>query len=178
MLYCRASGGRGNVRLCLEHSLPADLNLILDSKGRYSVSENLLDSLASTTYIPNADDVARRLLEWDDSTDAFSNGLLGPTSRRALEAFRDGKDTAEIAGSALSNGAAMRIGPVGAMLDPSDRDGIANFVYELSKATHMSDVAIAGASMIAGAVASAIVHADFDEVLEDALSVPMWGTGP
>lgn len=29
-----------NVRLCLEHSLPAELNLILDSKGRYSVSEN------------------------------------------------------------------------------------------------------------------------------------------
>ena len=44
-------------------------------------------------------------------------------------------------------------------------------MYGVSKATHTSDVTIAGAAMIAEGVASAIVNDDFEQVLSDILSV-------
>lgn len=131
----------------------------------------LLDSLSHTGYRPDARDIAERMLAWADRENAFANNILGPTTKLALAAFREGRDASPVTDKALSNGAAMRIGPVGAML-PSDRpDRLVEFVYGVTRATHTSDVTIAGASMVAEGVASAIVHDDFDTVLGDILAI-------
>ena len=115
----------------------------------------LLDSLKTTDYRPDASDIAKRMLEWAEKENAFENNILGPTSKVALANFRDGVDASAITNKALSNGSSMRIAPIGC----------------LSKATHTSDVTIAGAAMIAEGVASAIVNDDFEQVLSDILSV-------
>ena len=131
----------------------------------------LLDSLKATGYEPNASDIAKRMLEWAEKENAFENNILGPTSKVALANFRDGVDASAITNKALSNGSSMRIAPIGCLFTPDQRKELIDYVYGVSKATHTSDVTIAGAAMIAEGVASAIVNDDFEQVLSDILSV-------
>ncbi len=131
----------------------------------------LLDSISTTDYKPDAQDIAKRMLEWADKENAFENNILGPTSKLALADFRDGKDASAITNKALSNGSAMRIAPIGCLFRPEQKAEIVDYVYGVSQATHTSDVTIAGAAMIAAGVASAIVNDDFEQVLEDIMSI-------
>ena len=131
----------------------------------------LLDSLKATDYRPDASDIAKRMLEWAEKENAFENNILGPTSKVALANFRDGVDASAITNKALSNGSSMRIAPIGCLFTPDQRKELIDYVYGVSKATHTSDVTIAGAAMIAEGVASAIVNDDFEQVLSDILSV-------
>ncbi len=135
----------------------------------------LLDSLADTDYVPDAGDIAAKLLDWAVRVDAFENHILGPTSKVALEYYRDGKDASEFTSQALSNGSSMRIGPVGSMLNPADKQKFTEYIYEVTRATHTSDVTIAGAAMVAMGTASAVVHDDFDDVMKDILEVEPFG---
>ena len=131
----------------------------------------LLDSLKETDYRPDASDIAKRMLEWAEKENAFENNILGPTSKVALANFRDGVDASAITNKALSNGSSMRIAPIGCLFTPDQKKELIDYVYGVSKATHTSDVTIAGAAMIAEGVASAIVNDDFEQVLSDILSV-------
>lgn len=127
----------------------------------------ILDSLSSTNFKPNSKDIAERLLEWAEKENAFENNILGPTSKVALANFRDGIDSKLVTDKALSNGSAMRIAPIGCLFSAKDKEELANFVYGVSEVTHTSDIAIAGAAMVAVAVSSAIENDDFETVLND-----------
>lgn len=135
----------------------------------------LLDSVNATDYKPDAADIARRMLDWADKENAFENNILGPTSKLALANFRDGIDATKITNKALSNGSAMRIGPIGAMFRPEQKQEIVDYVYGVTRATHTSDVTIAAAAMIAVGVASAIVNDDFEKVLQDIYEIESTG---
>ncbi len=145
------------------------------TKGQFtddtSQSLVLLDSLAATDFVPQPKDIAERMLVWAEEWDAWKNNILGPTTKVALASFKEGKSAKAFTDKALSNGSAMRIGPVGALFHPDDKKKLVDFVYHVSEATHTSDVTIAGAAMIAEGVASAIVHSDFEKVLEDIYAV-------
>lgn len=131
----------------------------------------LLDSLAATNYKPTAKDIAQRLLAWADKEKAFENNILGPTSKVALANFRDGIDARAFTDKALSNGSAMRIAPIGCLFRPDQQQELLDYVFGVSQVTHTSDVTIAGAAMITEGVASAIVHDDFEQVLQDILAI-------
>lgn len=135
----------------------------------------LLDSIASTDYVPDAADIAKRMLEWAEKENAFENNILGPTSKVALANFRDGIEDTSVTDKALSNGSAMRIAPIGCLFRPEEKEKIVEYVYGVSRATHTSDVTIAGAAMIAAGVSSALVHDDFNQVIEDILAIEELG---
>ena len=135
----------------------------------------IVDSLASTGFVPDARDVARRLVEWADGIDAWNNGILGPTSKVALANFKSGVEDRSHTDTALSNGSAMRIPPVGCLFTPDRKKELARFVFEVSRVTHTSNVTVAGAAMVAGAVSSALVNDDFERVVEDALDMEPLG---
>ena len=137
----------------------------------------LLDSIASTDYEPDTRDIALRMLAWAEKENAFENNILGPTSKVALANFRDNIQDSRITDKALSNGSAMRIAPIGCLFRPEQKEEIARYVYQVSRATHTSDVTIAGAAMIAEAVSSAMVKDDFDEVMEDVFGIEEIGYG-
>ena len=137
----------------------------------------LLDSIASTDYEPDTRDIALRMLAWAEKENAFENNILGPTSKVALANFRDNIQDSRITDKALSNGSAMRIAPIGCLFRPEQKEEIARYVYQVSRATHTSDVTIAGAAMIAEAVSSAMVKDDFDEVMEDVFGIEELGYG-
>ena len=131
----------------------------------------LLDSLEAKNYVPDAHDIATRMLQWADKENAFENNILGPTSKVALANFRNGIDDRSVTDKALSNGSAMRIPPIGCLFTPDQKEALIEFVYGVSRVTHSSDVTIAGAAMIAEGVSSAIVNPKFDTIIADILSV-------
>ena len=66
---------------------------------------------------------ARRLLAWEqDMRDRGSLSLLGPSTKRALSALLAGTPLTETGRSGTTNGAAMRIAPVGVATPAGDPD--------------------------------------------------------
>lgn len=131
----------------------------------------LLDSISSTDYVVDTKDIAVRMLQWAEKENAFENNILGPTSKIALANFRDGIEDRKITDKALSNGSAMRIAPIGCLFTPERKERIVDYVYEVSCATHTSDVTIAGAAMVAVAVSSALINEDFEKVIQDVFEI-------
>ncbi|ONF81877.1 hypothetical protein BXA16_10195 [Salmonella enterica subsp. enterica serovar Typhimurium] len=55
--------------------------------------------------------IGRNILAWAERFDAFNKNVLGPTSKIALNAIRDGKPIAALENNGVTNGAAMRVSP-------------------------------------------------------------------
>jgi ADP-ribosylglycohydrolase/sugar/nucleoside kinase (ribokinase family) len=105
----------------------------------------------------DAAEMARRLLTWEDSMRARGSlDLLGPSTKRALAAVSAGVDIEEAGRSGVTNGAAMRIAPVGIATPCSDLGFLVDRVVEASRVTHNTGVAAAGAAAVAAAVSAGI----------------------
>jgi ADP-ribosylglycohydrolase len=100
--------------------------------------------------------LARRIVAWADALGGTAGSYLGPSSARAIDALRRGVPPEESGRSGETNGAAMRIVPVGILSPSADLPALVDRVEEAALATHHTDVAISGAALIAGAVSAAI----------------------
>jgi len=129
----------------------------------------VLDSLTQTDFVPEAKNIGAHLLTWADREDAFQKGLLGPTSSQVLTRIKAGEDPQPIARQAVTNGAAMRIAPVGTLFDPDQMEALCRYVADISMVTHASDAAICGACMIAMAVSSAVSGEGKEEMIKRVL---------
>ncbi|MBQ9157520.1 MAG: ADP-ribosylglycohydrolase family protein [Eubacterium sp.] len=131
----------------------------------------ILDSLIETDFVPDSSSIARHILDWAKRENAFENNILGPTSKITLELFEKGQDAKEYSDQALSNGAAMRIPPIGTLFLSSQARELCDYVRKISTITHSSDITLTGACMVAMAVASALEKEDRDQMIEDVLSI-------
>jgi len=120
-------------------------------------------------------DWARALAEWEaDMVRRGSDDLLGPSTRRALRAVEAGVSPHEAGATGDTNGAAMRIAPVGVMMpveDLGDLDALVAAVVEVSRVTHGTDVALAGACAVAAAVSAGVSGAGVTEACDLATTV-------
>jgi ADP-ribosylglycohydrolase len=98
---------------------------------------------------------ARALLEWADRSAYDLDMMTGPSSGRALEALRAGADPRESGRGGKTNGAAMRVAPVG-VVHRGDRPGALADAVQASLPTHGTMLAISGAGAVACAVAEAM----------------------
>ncbi|ATX03742.1 MULTISPECIES: ADP-ribosylglycohydrolase family protein [Citrobacter] len=112
------------------------------------------------------DVIGRNILAWAERFDAFNKNVLGPTSKIALKAIRDGKPVAELENNGVTNGAAMRVSPLGCLLPARDVDAFIDDVALASSPTHKSDLAIAGAVVVAWAVSRAIDGGQWSEIVD------------
>jgi ADP-ribosylglycohydrolase len=108
-------------------------------------------------------ELADALVSWEqDMTARGSRSLLGPSTKRALDAIRRGVPPEEAGAGGATNGAAMRITPVGiafAATAPGVDAGLSRLVdhvVEASMVTHNTSVALAGAAAVAAAVSAGI----------------------
>lgn len=131
----------------------------------------ILDSLVETDFVPDSQSIAQHILDWADRENAFDKNILGPTSKVTLNLFRERKDAKHFSNEAVSNGAAMRIAPIGALFLADQKKELCNYVAEVSKVTHTSDITIAGAAMIATAVTSVMECGNPNKMVEDVLSI-------
>ncbi|EEJ5956946.1 ADP-ribosylglycohydrolase family protein, partial [Salmonella enterica] len=100
--------------------------------------------------------IGRNILAWAERFDAFNKNVLGPTSKIALNAIRDGKPIAALENNGVTNGAAMRVSPLGCLLPPTNLTAFIAEVALASSPTHKSDLAVAGAVVVAWAVSRAV----------------------
>ena len=122
----------------------------------------------------DAADLAHDLLAWEESMRARGSlDLLGPSTRQALAALAAGADVTEAGRAGLTNGAAMRITPVGIATASRHPGLLEDRVVAASRLTHNTGVALAGAAAVAMAVSAGI---DGDP-LPVALAAGV-GTGP
>lgn len=135
----------------------------------------ILDALIGTNWKPNSDVLFKHIMSWADSAGAWEHNILGPSSKAALALVKAGKDPSEITKTAITNGAGMRISPIGTLFEPHQLPQLVQMVYDVSKITHTSDVAISGASMVAGAVTAAMADWNWDEIIEYAIRANNWG---
>ncbi|MBU5267442.1 ADP-ribosylglycohydrolase family protein [Virgibacillus proomii] len=145
------------------------------SKGQYTDDTTqaliILNALMETEFEPNDQVIAEKLIEWAEEIHAFDNEILGPSSKAALLAVKNGKDASKITATAVTNGAAMRIAPIGCLFNSNQSDALINYVWRVSKVTHASDVAITGAAMIAGAISSAMEKKTWEEIVTDTMNI-------
>lgn len=111
-------------------------------------------------------ELADRLLDWEASVRARgSSDLLGPSTTRALAALAAGADVSVSGRYGATNGAAMRITPVGIATGCTDLDALVDRVVEASSATHGTGIALAGAAAVAAAVSAGVAGASVAEAI-------------
>lgn len=109
--------------------------------------------------------VARSILEWAEEENAFATNALGPSSQKALLSIKNGVPVGEAGGSGDTNGGAMRVAPIGILCRPTDLERLVDHVERACLGTHNTNVAIAGASMLAAAISTAIETENWDDIL-------------
>jgi ADP-ribosylglycohydrolase len=105
----------------------------------------------------DAAEVGRLLLAWEESMRARGSlDLLGPSTKRAITALLAGADIDQAGRFGVTNGAAMRITPVGIATPSASLDVLVDRVVAASRATHNTGVALAGAAAVAAAVSAGL----------------------
>ncbi|MFV0244245.1 MAG: ADP-ribosylglycohydrolase family protein [Qingshengfaniella sp.] len=118
---------------------------------------------------------ARDLLDWEADIRARGvRDLLGPSTKAALDALLAGVPATETGRAGTTNGAAMRIAPVG-IATPPRIPHLIDRVLLTCRVTHNTAEAIAGASAVAMVISRGIDGASFDDALDDALDAARAG---
>nr|WP_112133893.1 ADP-ribosylglycohydrolase family protein [Glycomyces dulcitolivorans] len=113
-----------------------------------------------------ADEFARRLLSWErDMIAKDSLDLLGPSTKAALQRLQDGEDPATTGQGGSTNGAAMRVTPVGIAVPFEPRVPFLDAVQDSARITHNSSLGLAAAAAVGAAVSAGIEGADAAEAV-------------
>ncbi|AHG19580.1 hypothetical protein Z042_08115 [Chania multitudinisentens RB-25] len=127
----------------------------------------LMEALLAANGRIEPERIAHHILLWAERVNAFDKNILGPTSKAALLAVRAGTPIMEIPANGVTNGAAMRIAPLGCLLPSTDLPGFIDAVRLACSPTHKSDIAVAGAFTIAWAISRAIEGADWATIKQE-----------
>jgi ADP-ribosylglycohydrolase len=120
--------------------------------------------------------LARELVRWEDGMrDRGSLDLLGPSTKRAVQAVLAGEPLDEAGRFGTTNGAAMRVTPVGLARRSVPLERLVDLVVEASRVSHNTGVAIAGASAVAAAVSAGVDGADLTEAFDAAIEAARAG---
>jgi ADP-ribosylglycohydrolase/sugar/nucleoside kinase (ribokinase family) len=121
--------------------------------------------------------VAVELEKWLDSVGGQDSLAVGPSTKRAMAAIKQGTPV-ELAGiSGVTNGAPMRISVVGAWAALNDFtfDELLADVEAACVPTHNTSIAISGAAAVAAAVWAGIRGLNWTETLAQSLTAAQWG---
>ncbi|PAU75172.1 ADP-ribosylglycohydrolase family protein [Halomonas salipaludis] len=111
--------------------------------------------------------LANRLIAWEDRMrERGSLDLLGPSTKRAIELIVAGTSPHEAGRFGATNGAAMRITPVGIAFDIDDEERLLEAVCEASCVTHNTNLGIASAAAVAAAISAGLNGASPREALD------------
>lgn len=110
--------------------------------------------------------MVNKIKEWANNNQKSQN-VLGPSTKRAFQEIEDGEKL-EVAGKfGTTNGAAMRILPVGIVSDYRKPDIFMENVVAACLPTHNTNVAISGAMAIAAAVSCCIRGGSLNDMIAE-----------
>lgn len=110
--------------------------------------------------------LAQRLIDWEAVMRAKgSQDLLGPSTKRAIDMILAGHTPEESGRYGTTNGAAMRITPVGIAADVRDTAPFIQAVIQACQVTHNTTLGISSAAAVAAVVSAGINGVDLGEAL-------------
>jgi ADP-ribosylglycohydrolase len=110
--------------------------------------------------------LAQRLIEWEAVMQAKgSQDLLGPSTKRAIEMILAGHSPEEAGRYGTTNGAAMRITPVGIAANVANPQRFIEAVVQACRVTHNTTLGISSAAAVAAVVSAGINGMDLGEAL-------------
>ncbi len=131
-----------------------------DSEQAFSIAQAVIDVGAVTL-----DAAVKGLVAWYDRVDGDNSPYVGPSTRRGLNGLKAGEDPRTTGLWGDTNGAPMRIAPIGT-LHPGDIEGAVADAVTVCMPTHFTLPAVSGAAAVAAAVAGALVDgASLDDVI-------------
>ena len=120
----------------------------------------------------DAGDFSHALLAWEDSMiERGSLDLLGPSTKAALERVRAGDDPLAVGGLGTTNGAAMRVTPIGIAVSTADPEVFADAVWSSCQVTHATRQGFQSAALVAAAVSLAL---DWPEASASDMTTLLW----
>lgn len=118
------------------------------------------------------------LLDWEREVKARgSYDLLGPSTKRAIDAINGGTPPEEAGRTGDTNGAAMRIGPVGILMPVEPLEALVAKVAETCRATHNTSLAIASAAAVAAAISTGVSGGDWQAAVQAGIGAARIGVG-
>ena len=115
---------------------------------------------------------AHELLNWEEWMKAQGSlDLLGPSTKAALERVRLGEDPLRVHGMGTTNGAAMRVTPVGIAVSTDDPEAFADSVWSTCQLTHATHQGFQSAALVAAAVSMGI---DWDAPSPSDMTTLLW----
>ena len=143
-----------------------------DTEQALLLAELLVDGAGSI----DAAELGRRLEAWEQDMRARGSlDLLGPSTKLAIERALAGVPLGQVGRQGTTNGAAMRIAPVGIAVPSADPVALVDRVVQASMLTHNTGVALAGASAVAAAVSAGIDGATVPEAVDAAVTAARLG---
>jgi ADP-ribosylglycohydrolase len=121
-----------------------------DTEQAFALAEAIIQDGGVTV-----EGTARAIVSWYDRIGGDTCPFVGPSTRKAVQAIKSGADLKTTGRYGDTNGAAMRVSPVG-LINPGDLDGAIRDARISCTPTHNTDVAISGAVAVAGAIAIAL----------------------
>ncbi|USR78940.1 ADP-ribosylglycohydrolase family protein [Arcanobacterium pinnipediorum] len=121
-------------------------------------------------------DFAHALTQWEE--DMIAKGsldLLGPSTKAAIAAIAAGKSTAESGKNGTTNGAAMRIAPIGICYPATNLETLVERVHHASSLTHNTSLGVSAAAAVAAAISAGIDGASRTEAIALALDAARLG---
>ncbi|MGW4072869.1 ADP-ribosylglycohydrolase family protein [Streptomyces asiaticus] len=120
--------------------------------------------------------LAHELLEWERAMKAKGSfDLLGPSTKSALEAVSAGIPPEEAGKAGATNGAAMRITPVGVAFPDTPLEPFLDRVAEACQVTHDTTIGIASAAAVAAAVSRGIGGGNLEDAFGAAIAAAAAG---
>jgi ADP-ribosylglycohydrolase len=117
-------------------------------------------------------DLAQSLIDWEVVMQAKgSQDLLGPSTKRAIEMILAGHSPEESGRFGTTNGAAMRITPVGIAADVQEEAQFVESVMQACQVTHNTTLGISSAAAVAAVVSAGINGVSLRDALDIAVRV-------
>lgn len=137
-----------------------------DTFNTVIVAETLIANNGKINII----DYINRLERWI-SQSPTNIAVVGPSTKRALSAICKGVSLAEAGKYGTTNGASMKIAPVGMIYSTCEFQLMIAQVSELCQPTHFTGTAIAGACAVASAFSNAVSgQINFDDIFQQAVN--------
>lgn len=115
----------------------------------------ILNSIVSNNGSINTQQYIDSLIDWIKKSDD-AQLVCGPSTLKAVEAIQAGGSFKKTGFGSTTNGAAMKIAPIGIVSDYMNLNDLMEKVYQICLPTHNTAIAVSGACVIAACVSYAI----------------------
>lgn len=111
----------------------------------------IVRSIADCQGQLNAENYVQQLINWHEES-GISHLVSGPTTLNAINQIKNGISLMDTGKFGTTNGAAMKISPIGVISDYRNLDTLIQRVEQICLPTHHTSIAIAGASAVAACI--------------------------